>query len=115
MKCQSFPCFATVFALTLAWGLTSLHAADETLLDAATIVLMKWLYFVGLILAGRSLAFSLDSSRAGRTSNGDDPVGGAVGSLQEGPAQSQVSNPRSGYIDPTIVPQTDRPSASIDK
>jgi len=30
MKCQSFPCFATLFALTLAWELTSLHAADET-------------------------------------------------------------------------------------
>ena len=37
MKCPSFPSFAAVFALTLAWGLTSLHAADETVLDNATI------------------------------------------------------------------------------
>ena len=37
MKCQSFPCVAAVFALTLAWGLTSLHAADEAALDTATI------------------------------------------------------------------------------
>jgi hypothetical protein len=37
MKCQSFPCFAALFALTLAWELTSLHAADETSLDTATI------------------------------------------------------------------------------
>ena len=37
MKYQSFPCFAALFALTLAWELTSLHAADETSLDTATI------------------------------------------------------------------------------
>jgi hypothetical protein len=37
MKCQSFPCVAAVFALTLAWALISSHAADETLLDTATI------------------------------------------------------------------------------
>ena len=37
MKCQSFPFFAAVFALTLAWGLSSLHAADETVLNTATI------------------------------------------------------------------------------
>jgi hypothetical protein len=37
MKCQSFPFFAAVFALTFAWGLTSLHAADEAALDTATI------------------------------------------------------------------------------
>jgi len=37
MKCQSFPCVAAVFALTLAWALTSLHAADEAALDTATI------------------------------------------------------------------------------
>ena len=37
MKCPSFPSFAAVLALTLAWGLTSLHAADETVLDTATI------------------------------------------------------------------------------
>jgi hypothetical protein len=37
MKCQSFPCFAAVFALTLAWELTSLHATDEAALDTATI------------------------------------------------------------------------------
>ena len=37
MKCQSFPFFAAVFALTLSWGLTASHAADETLLDTATI------------------------------------------------------------------------------
>jgi hypothetical protein len=37
MKCQSFPCVAAVFALALACGLTSLHAADEAALDTATI------------------------------------------------------------------------------
>src|ERR1700731_3411999 len=37
MKCQSFPCVAVVFALTLTWGLISSHAADETVLDTATI------------------------------------------------------------------------------
>jgi hypothetical protein len=37
MKCQSFPCVAAVFALTLAWGLTSSHGADEAALDTATI------------------------------------------------------------------------------
>jgi hypothetical protein len=37
MKCQSFPCFAAVFAPALNWGLTSLHATDETVLDTATI------------------------------------------------------------------------------
>jgi hypothetical protein len=37
MKCQSFPCVAAVFALTLAWALPSLHAADEAALDTATI------------------------------------------------------------------------------
>ena len=37
MKCQSFPFFAAVFALTLAWGLSSLHAADEVAVDTATI------------------------------------------------------------------------------
>jgi Domain of Unknown Function (DUF1259) len=37
MKCQSFPSVAAVFALTLAWGLTPLHAADEAALDTATI------------------------------------------------------------------------------
>ena len=37
MKCQSFPCVAAVFALALAWGLTSLHGADEAALDTATI------------------------------------------------------------------------------
>ena len=37
MKCQSFPFFAAVFALTLSWGLTASHAADETVLDTATI------------------------------------------------------------------------------
>jgi uncharacterized protein DUF1259 len=37
MKCQSFPCVAAVFALTLAWTLASSHAADETVLDTATI------------------------------------------------------------------------------
>jgi hypothetical protein len=37
MKCQSFPFFAAVFALTLAWGLSSLHAVGETVLDTATI------------------------------------------------------------------------------
>ena len=42
MKCQSFPFFAAVFALTLAWALTSSHAADETLLDTATIEAIKW-------------------------------------------------------------------------
>jgi hypothetical protein len=33
MKCQSFPFFAVIFA----WGLSSLHAADEAALDTATI------------------------------------------------------------------------------
>ena len=33
MKCQSFPFFAVI----CAWGLSSLHAADETVLDTATI------------------------------------------------------------------------------
>jgi Domain of Unknown Function (DUF1259) len=37
MKCQSFPCVAAVFVLTLAWALTPSHAADETVLDTATI------------------------------------------------------------------------------
>jgi hypothetical protein len=37
MKCQSFPFFATVLVLTFAWGLSSLHAADEGALDTATI------------------------------------------------------------------------------
>ena len=37
MKCQSFPCVATVFALTLAWTPALSHAADETVLDTATI------------------------------------------------------------------------------
>ncbi len=37
MKCQSFPFFAAFFALTFAWGLSSLHAADEAALDTATI------------------------------------------------------------------------------
>jgi len=37
MKCQSFPCVAAVFALTLAWTLASSHATDETVLDTATI------------------------------------------------------------------------------
>ena len=37
MKCQSFPCVAAVFALTLAWTLASSHAADETVLDTARI------------------------------------------------------------------------------
>ena len=37
MKCQSFPCVAAVFALTLAWTLASSHATDETVLDIATI------------------------------------------------------------------------------
>lgn len=37
MKCQSFPCVAAVFALALAWTLASTHAADETVLDTATI------------------------------------------------------------------------------
>jgi hypothetical protein len=37
MKCQSFPFFAAVFALTFAWGVSSLHAADEAALDTATI------------------------------------------------------------------------------
>ena len=37
MKCQSFPCVAAVFALTLTWGLISSHVADETVLDTATI------------------------------------------------------------------------------
>jgi len=37
MKCQSFPCIEAVFALTFAWTLISSHAADETLLDTATI------------------------------------------------------------------------------
>jgi hypothetical protein len=37
MKCQSFLFFAAVFALTFAWGLSSLHAADEAALDTATI------------------------------------------------------------------------------
>jgi hypothetical protein len=36
MKCQSFPFFSAVFAFTLTWGLSS-HAADETVLDTATI------------------------------------------------------------------------------
>ena len=33
MKCPSFPFFAVIFA----WGLSSLHAADEAALDTATI------------------------------------------------------------------------------
>jgi hypothetical protein len=33
MKCQSFPFFAAVFALTLSLGLSSLHAAGETVLE----------------------------------------------------------------------------------
>jgi hypothetical protein len=37
MKCQSLPFFAAVFALTLSLGLSSLHAAGETVLDTATI------------------------------------------------------------------------------
>ena len=37
MKCQSFPFFAAVFAVIFAWGLSSLHAADEAPLDTATI------------------------------------------------------------------------------
>src|SRR6516164_11847018 len=37
MKCQSFPCIEAVFALTFAWTLISSHAADETVLDTATI------------------------------------------------------------------------------
>ena len=37
MKCQSFPCFAAVFSPPLNWGLSSLHATDETVLDTATI------------------------------------------------------------------------------
>jgi hypothetical protein len=35
MKCQSFPFFSAVFALTLSWGLTSLDAAGEVGLDTA--------------------------------------------------------------------------------
>jgi hypothetical protein len=37
MKCQSFPFFAALFALTFASGLTALHGADEAALDTATI------------------------------------------------------------------------------
>jgi len=37
MKCQSFPCVAVVFALTLTWTLALSHAADKTVLDTATI------------------------------------------------------------------------------
>src|ERR1700676_5548457 len=37
MKCQSFPFFAPLLALTFASGLTALHAADEAALDTATI------------------------------------------------------------------------------
>jgi hypothetical protein len=37
MKCQSFPFCSAVFALTFAWGLSSLHAADEVAVDTATI------------------------------------------------------------------------------
>jgi hypothetical protein len=37
MKCQSFPYFAAVFALTFAWGPISLHAADEAALDTANL------------------------------------------------------------------------------
>jgi hypothetical protein len=37
MKCQTFPFFAAVFALILSLGLSSLHAAGETVLDTATI------------------------------------------------------------------------------
>jgi hypothetical protein len=37
MKGQPFPCVAAVFALALAWGLTSLRGADEAALDTATI------------------------------------------------------------------------------
>jgi hypothetical protein len=33
MKCPSFPFFAVI----CAWGLSSLHAADEAALDTATI------------------------------------------------------------------------------
>ena len=43
MKCQSFPFFAAVFALTFAWGLSSSRAADEAGLDTATIRAIKWL------------------------------------------------------------------------
>jgi hypothetical protein len=31
MKCQSFPYFVVVFALTFAWGPIPLHAADDFL------------------------------------------------------------------------------------
>jgi hypothetical protein len=37
MKCQSFPFLAPVFAPAVNWGLSSLHATDETVLDTATI------------------------------------------------------------------------------
>jgi len=37
MTCQSFPFCSAVFALTFAWGLSSLHAADEVAVDTATI------------------------------------------------------------------------------
>ncbi len=53
MKCQSFPCVAAVFALTLAWGLTSLHAADEAALDTATIEAITGLKGVRIKQKGR--------------------------------------------------------------
>jgi hypothetical protein len=37
MKCPSFPFFAAVFALTLSWGLNSLDAAGDAVLDTTTI------------------------------------------------------------------------------
>ena len=37
MKCQLFPIFGVLFALALAPGLTSVHAAGETALDTAAI------------------------------------------------------------------------------
>ena len=53
---------------------------------------MKMRDCVGLILAAGLLAFSPDLSRARGSRNGDDGVGGSVGTLPEGPAQSQGPN-----------------------